>query len=1060
MIRQPPLRATVPGLLGLLAICLTAIAVLHSERASNASIEAIMKRRVAALADFAALLTRSGVGEGRPEVTRSFFNGLATVPQFEMGLLLEGDGKVFFSSAPGPALPVGEIALRTSALAPMIERVRANDRRETEVVDSRTRVVAVVPVHLPGGTGPPWIVVTVSNLAGLKADERAANLWRAAWMGGLSLAVCLGVWWYFVKQVHRPLDRILSALGEISLGRFQARAVLRGAPEMVRLADAVNAMAQELDSRDRALLRARADLEDSEQCLAMALRASNQGVIQCDLDAGSLRISPWLAKRLGWPEAAASVPLAEWMARVHPADRAEVAAVFEGHRHGVLQSRTEHRIRSVSAAWEWVACESRLVLGDPGSRVAGSVQIVTERKESYLLLVAQSQILEFIASGRPLQETIEAILRLTESDSEGAMCSVLLADEHERLHPVGGGSVPAEVQRAVDGLPIGEGSGVCGTAAFRRRRVVVEDVLADPACAPFHALAAAHGIRACWSTPILRPDGKVMGTFAMYHREPHRPSARHEQIIRVATHLAAFAIQRSQDDAGLRASEPRFRYLADSAPVMIWMGDATGRTTFLSRPWLDFVGDSCPPGPGDEWRGRIHPEDRVMCESIWGHALVARRRFEMQYRLRRHDGEFRWLLSSGVPRIAPDGGFLGFIGCSIDVTGRRALEDHARHSQKMESIGRLAAGVAHDFNNILTVILGNAALLPNAGPAGVARAAGEISAAAERAAGLTRQLLLFSRQQPFQPRRVDLVALVRGFVGMMSRLVGEDIRVEYTPEGPLPAVDADPGLVEQVLLNLAANSRDAMPSGGAIRIASGLIELRDGPDLIKLRPGPYVRLTVEDTGTGIPQEILPRIFDPFFTTKEVGKGTGLGLATVYGVIDQHGGRIRVDSPAGRGARFEILLPVSLSPETAGEPEPQPGTLPSGNERILVVEDGPGLLRLVGSFLGRHGYRVTPVASGAEAMALWRAQGPVFDMLITDMVMPGGIGGFELGEVLRTEHPPLHVIYMSGYSREFAAGAGAGLSQGVDFLQKPYAMAELVRLVRTRLDRGRRSPSPA
>jgi PAS domain S-box-containing protein len=687
-------------------------------------------------------------------------------------------------------------------------------------------------------------------------------------------------------------------------------------------------------------------------------------------------------------------------------------------------------------------------------RIAGSLQLITERKESYLLLVAQSQLLEFIAAGRPLPEILAAILRFAESEVEGARCSLMLASERETLHPVPGGSMPQDFLRAIDGLPIADGSGACGTAAFRKERVVVPDVRLDAGCRPFLGLAERHGIVALWSTPVLRADGRVLGSFAMYLRASAAPSGRQDQILRIATHMAAFAIQRSQDDAGLRESEARFRYLADTAPVMIWMCDAQGRTTFLSRPWLDFVGDPFDASADEAWKERIHPEDRLLCESIWRHSLESGRRFELQYRLRRHDGEFRWLLSSGVPRTDESGELVGFLGCSIDITGQRALEDHVRQSQKMESIGRLAAGVAHDFNNILTVILGNTALLPGAGPAEISRAADEITAAAERAARLTRQLLLFSRQQPFQPRRVDIDSLIRGFLGMMTRLLGEDIRVEYGCAGPLPAVEADPGLIEQVLLNLAANSRDAMPTGGRFLITAAVVELAEGPELVQLRPGRHVRVDVEDTGPGIPAEVLARVFDPFFTTKEVGKGTGLGLATAYGILQQHGGRIAVESPPGRGARFVIHLPVSLSGGTIETRSETPDALPHGSERILVVEDDPGLLSLAHSFLTRHGYRVSTAASGVEAMDLWRRTGPVYDLVVTDMVMPGGIGGLQLGEMIRSECPDLPVIHMSGYTREFAASAGSGLAPGVEFLQKPFAMSELVRLVRRRLDRTR------
>jgi PAS domain S-box-containing protein len=1058
MITKLPLRAMVPGLLGLLALCLTTFAVVHSEWNTTAAIESLMLRRVSAFAEIGVIFTRAGIGEGSPRVTRSYFEGLGNVPQFRFAALLDDGGHVVHASDSKGPLSEMDATAWLASVTNLIARSRGSGATAVSVLAEGDAVGCTAPVELPGlSKGNPWTVVILLDLTELKRAARADLLRSAAWMSGVALFAPLLVWWYFVTQVHAPVRRLQETLARLSRGSFDARSPLSGPPELLQLAESVNEMARELESREAELQKARGDLEESEKCLAMALRAASQGVLQCDLETGTLRVSTWIAERLGWLESASATSFQEWIARVHPEDRGLVSEMVEGHRGGRMQHRLEHRIRTATGSWEWVACETRLVAPGSPLRIAGSLQFITERKESYLLLVAQSQLLEFIAAGRPLPEILAAILRFAEAEVEGSRCSMMTTPDGGTLHPVPGGSMSEDFLRCIDGLPIAEGSAVCGTAAFRRQRVVVSDVRTDPACAPFLGLAEQQDIVALWSTPILRADGRVLGTFAMYFRESVRPTSRQEQILRIATHMAAFAIQRSQDDADLRESEARFRYLADTAPVMIWMCDAQGRTTFLSRPWLDFVGDPSGEATGEAWRERIHPEDRLLCESIWRHSLGSGRRFELQYRLRRHDGEFRWLLSSGVPRTDESGELVGFLGCAIDITGQRALEDHVRQSQKMESIGRLAAGVAHDFNNILTVILGNTALLPGAGPSEISRSADEITSAAERAARLTRQLLLFSRQQPFQPRRVDVDALIRGFLGMMTRLLGEDIRVEYISTGSLPAVEADPGLIEQVLLNLAANSRDAMPSGGRFLITATVVDLVEGPELVQLRPGRHVRVDVEDTGPGIPAEVLARVFDPFFTTKDVGKGTGLGLATAYGILQQHGGRIAVESPPGRGARFVIHLPVSLAGDAVEAQAEMSVVLPHGSERILVVEDDPGLLSLARSFLTRHGYHVSTAASGVEAMDLWRRTGPVYDLVVTDMVMPGGIGGLQLGEMIRSECPDLPVIHMSGYSREFAAAAGSGLAPGVEFLQKPFAMSELVRLVRHRLDRSQSRP---
>jgi nitrogen-specific signal transduction histidine kinase/CheY-like chemotaxis protein len=403
-----------------------------------------------------------------------------------------------------------------------------------------------------------------------------------------------------------------------------------------------------------------------------------------------------------------------------------------------------------------------------------------------------------------------------------------------------------------------------------------------------------------------------------------------------------------------------------------------------------------------------------------------------------------------VPRFGAEGRFEGFIGCCLDVTERRALEEQVRQSQKMESVGRLAAGVAHDFNNILTVILGNASLLP-AVNGDIGRAAAEITAAAQRAARLTRQLLVFSRQQPFRTRALEIHELIRGFMGMAARLVGEDVRIVFHPAGHRSFVQADPVLLEQVLLNLAVNARDAMPRGGTLTILTRRCDAAGQPELSFGDFPSHVLVSVSDTGPGIPASILPRIFEPFFTTKEVGKGTGLGLATAYGIVEQHGGRISAWNAHAGGACFEILLPLTTDPERAEPVDRMSAGTVGGAERLLVVEDDPGLLRLATTFLERHGYSVTPASSGVDALRVWQERAGAFDLLLTDIVMPGGIDGLRLARLLRAGRAELKVIYMSGYSPEFATAEASGLTPGVDFLQKPYDMDALVRMVRERLD---------
>jgi len=394
------------------------------------------------------------------------------------------------------------------------------------------------------------------------------------------------------------------------------------------------------------------------------------------------------------------------------------------------------------------------------------------------------------------------------------------------------------------------------------------------------------------------------------------------------------------------------------------------------------------------------------------------------------------------------------LGLFRDVTAQKRLEDQLRQAQKMEAIGQLAGGVAHDFNNILTVIHGHASLLGaggNLSPAS-SRSSQQIIQAAERAAGLTRQLLTFSRRQVMQPRRLDMNEVVNNMTKMLARILGEDINLQlnYFPQPAL--VQADAGMMEQVLLNLSVNSRDAMPNGGQLSLRIAVLDLdachlAHHPDA---RPGRFVCLSAMDTGCGIPQENLRRIFEPFFTTKEVGKGTGLGLATVYGIVKQHQGWIEVETSVGKGTTFKVFLPCCNEVSgTVAEPAAQPAVR-GGTETILVVEDETPVRELVCNLLEAHGYKILQAESGVKALEVWSQSKDRVDLVLTDLVMPDRMNGRELAERLWSERPKLKVIFTSGYSAD-VVGKDFVLRGGLNYLQKPYHPQQLAVTVRDCLD---------
>jgi signal transduction histidine kinase len=398
-----------------------------------------------------------------------------------------------------------------------------------------------------------------------------------------------------------------------------------------------------------------------------------------------------------------------------------------------------------------------------------------------------------------------------------------------------------------------------------------------------------------------------------------------------------------------------------------------------------------------------------------------------------------------------------FVHCyAEDVTEWSKLEEQLRQSQKMESIGQLAGGIAHDFHNILTVILGHATLLimQQLEPKALISAR-QIKQAAERAAGLTRQLLAFGRKQIFNPLPLDLNQVTKNMAEMLARLLGEDVVLKLNFSDQPAAVSADAGMLEQIILNLAVNSRDAMPRGGQVSISIEVCEVDEAHTrrITDAMQGKFIRLSYSDTGTGISPDILPRIFEPFFTTKDVGKGTGLGLATVFGIVKQHKGWVEVESELGQGATFYIYFPITNEVLTNFQftEDLEPLAL-TGKGTILVVEDENALRALVVNTLKEGGYRVFQAVDGQNALQIWAEYKNDIDLVFTDIIMPGGLYGRELAERFLREKSSLRIVYSSGYSMD-TMGLSSTMREGVNFLQKPYLPDTLLKIIHRTLNGG-------
>ena len=514
--------------------------------------------------------------------------------------------------------------------------------------------------------------------------------------------------------------------------------------------------------------------------------------------------------------------------------------------------------------------------------------------------------------------------------------------------------------------------------------------------------------------------------------------------------------ERQRSEAQLRESEQRFRELADNVHEVFFVVDpATGRALYVSPAYDVLMGRgraqaySAPYA----WTEGVHPEDREKVLATIRDAARTGETTAVVMRVVRPDKSIRWVRARGTPVRDAAGQVVRLVGIAEDITDLRRTEEQLVQAQKMEAIGRLAGGIAHDFNNLLTVITSYGELQLDDLPPDDARRAdlGEIVHAAHEAAKLTRQLLAFSRRQVLELKVLSLNDVVGGVQKMLIRVIGEDIDLAVALAPDLGAVRADPGQIEQVIMNLVVNARDAMPNGGKVTIETANVDLdrQYAGTHEPVAPGPYVLLAVSDTGSGMDEATKARIFEPFFTTKEQGKGTGLGLATVYGIVNQSNGFIWVYSEPGQGASFKIYLPRVAEPAeavTGGVPT----ELRRGTETIVLVEDDAGVRRVVCGVLERLGYVVLSADRPNAALELAATVAKPPDLLLTDVIMPE-MNGRELARQLEGKWPKLKVLYLSGYTDEAIVRHGV-LEPGVSFLQKPFTPEALVHKVRQVLDR--------
>jgi PAS domain S-box-containing protein len=690
---------------------------------------------------------------------------------------------------------------------------------------------------------------------------------------------------------------------------------------------------------------------------------------------------------------------------------------------------------------------------------AGLPVVASRRADA--LVETPRNLLEMIASDAPLRPVLEAIARFCDAQAPELLAVIhAISADRESLGPAVAPRVPQCPALILGHTPIGHESGVFGAAVHLRRPVISEDIAADPRWSAWwreHALASGLASAVAW--PLFAPSGEVVGVFGAFGRSARPPSPAEDAAIRAAAHLAEVALSRRRREDELRLLREAVRRTQDmvtitdaqpmsrGGPRVIFVNDAFERITGWRREEVigkpaHFVSDAAPSAE-DFARRRA---DLSALRATSGEAT----------RLGR-DGREIWIESVVVPMASEDGQVSYWVAVERDVTAIKLSEQRAFEAQKLVAMGRLAGSVTHDFNNMLTVVQSVASQVASDLPEGDAHHADmdEIARAVGHCAALTRQILSMSRRHALLRQVLDVNDVAREVEGMLHRLLGEHIARTFVLAPGLWRVKADREQIAQVILNLAVNARDAMSRGGTLRIetANATIDEAAAREQVGLAPGRYVRLSVRDTGTGMSREVRDRIFEPFFTTKGVGVGTGLGLSTVYGVVEQSGGWIEVDSAPGQGSTFIIYLPATDEHEAAAPPERRRAAV-RGSETVLLVEDDVYVREIASRGLERRGYTVVAVESGEDALAAAAGRSGPLHLLITDVVLPR-MSGQAIAARLEQRYPGLCVLFISGYAEEDPGPRGP-LDPGAALLEKPFTIDELAARARALLDarRGR------
>ena len=689
------------------------------------------------------------------------------------------------------------------------------------------------------------------------------------------------------------------------------------------------------------------------------------------------------------------------------------------------------------------------VLAGMGDRITGQLRALTLANEQ---LAALNRFLAVAAEDRAAGELLEQACReLSTILGLSSGVAFLLDELDASMHVV------AQVNPDPGAMAVGSVVSVGAAGSLRRiiregAPIVASDVRTDARFAGMEALFEPTGVAALIGLPLV-VHGSMVGALVLTSRHPRQFSEAELALASGVSTQAGSALSRHR----ARTAERMLRAAIEQIPEGVLMTDPAGRIEYVNPAFTTTTGLSSQMVLGRHsamLAGAIHGD--IVGEEI-RQSLDAGRAWQGRLTSTHQTGE-PLQLDALIMAVRNERGELAhYVGIARDITQELERESHLLHAQKLEAVGQLAGGIAHDFNNIMGAMLMEVDLIQveQSLPDEVGEGLRNLRASIDRAAGLTRQLLLFGRRQTMTVQHHDLGDIVNDLLRMLTRVIGEAVEIEFVRHETPVRVNVDAGMIEQVLTNLAVNARDAMKGVGQLTIAveRACLEEHDVEARPEARAGLFASLRVTDTGTGMAPAVVERIFEPFFTTKGVGEGSGLGLATTYGIIAQHNGWIEVDSAPGSGTTFEIFLPLADQAAPVAAPHAPAPSVRGGNEAILVVEDETLLRTMISRALRHLGYRVFEATSGVNALAIWTDLDGAVDVLLTDMVMPYGISGMDLASRLREQKPALEVIVMSGYSVELAQDGGGMAARDVRFLGKPFTIAALSETVRSALDRS-------